>query len=296
MIRFRFVQDHQTDWPVKRMCELVELPRSSWYAWASRTPTAREIADAELLETIRDIYKRSRRTYGSPRVLGQLRRRGMNVSGKRVARLMRVNGLVGAHARRGWRRGRPDAGDAPDLLQRRFSAQAPNVAWVADITEFACGDGKLYLAAVRDLYHRGIVGWATDGRQDAALVVAALEMALARTGHPAAVVHHSDKGTQYTSLDFAFAAGNAEVQLSFGTTGDCFDNAAMETAWARLKVEIAWIRGSLWFESRAVAHAYLFEFIEVFYNRQRHQAGLGHLTPAEYADKWRHDHGQPNLA
>ena len=102
MIRFRFVQDHQTDWPVKRMCELVELPRSSWYAWASRTPTAREIADAELLETIRDIYKRSRRTYGSPRVLGQLRRRGMNVSGKRVARLMRVKSVSSFLCKRSW--------------------------------------------------------------------------------------------------------------------------------------------------------------------------------------------------
>jgi len=102
VIRFRFVQDHQTDWPVKRMCELVELPRSSWYAWASRTPTAREIADAELLETIRDIYKRSRRTYGSPRVLGQLRRRGMNVSGKRVARLMRVKSVSSFLCKRSW--------------------------------------------------------------------------------------------------------------------------------------------------------------------------------------------------
>ena len=159
---------------------------------------------------------------------------------------------------------------------------------MADITEFPTGEGKLYLAAIRDLFHRGIVGWDTAARQDAALVVSALTMALARTGHPAEVIHHADKGSQYTSLDFAFAAGNPDMQLSFGSTGDCFDNAAMETVWARLKVEIAWIRGSIWFETRAVAHAYLFEFIEVFYNRQRHQAGLDHLTPAEYADRWRH--------
>ena len=105
-----------------------------------------------------------------------------------------------------------------------------------------------------------------------------------------------DRKAQYTSLDFAFAAGNADMTLSFGSTGDAFDNAAMETIWAPLKVEIAWIRNNIWFPSRAEAHAYLFEFIEVFYNRQRHQAGLGHLTPAEYADKWRHDHGQPNLS
>ncbi len=209
---------------------------------------------------------------------------------------MRTNGLVGAHASKRWRRGRPDAGGAPDLLNRDFHADRPNLRWVADITEFPTGEGKLYLAGIRDLCHRGIVGWDTSGRQDAALVVAALTMALARTGNPTNVIHHADKGTQYTSLDFAFAAGNTDMQLSFGSTGDAFDNAAMETFWARLKVEIAWIRGSIWFETRAAAHAYLFEFIEVFYNRQRHQAGLGHLTPAEYADKWRHDHGEPNLA
>jgi putative transposase len=181
-------------------------------------------------------------------------------------------------------------------LKRHFHADAPNQRWVADVTEFATGEGKLYLAAVRDLFHRGIVGWDTSGRQDTVLVVSALTMALARTGHPADVIHHADKGSIYTSLDFAFAAGNADMHLSFGSTGDAYDNAAMETFWARLKVEIAWIRGSIWFETRAECHAYLFEFIEVFYNRQRHQSGLGHLTPAEYADKWRRDHGDPNLA
>jgi putative transposase len=296
VIRFRFVQDHQATFEVKRMCELVEVPRSSFYAWTHHTPSARELADAELLVTIRDIYQRSRNTYGAPRVYGQLRRTGHRVARCRVARLMRVNDLVGAHASKKWRRGRPDAGGLPDLLQRNFTASAPNQRWVADVTEFATGDGKLYLAAVRDLFHRGIVGWDTSGRQDSILVVNALTMALARTGHPANVIHHADKGSIYTSLDFAFAAGNAAMNLSFGSTGDAYDNAAMETFWARLKVEIAWIRGSIWFETRAECHAYLFEFIEVFYNRQRHQSGLGHLTPAEYADKWRHDHGDPNLA
>lgn len=296
MIRFRFVQDHQDAFEVKRMCELVEVPRSSFYAWTSHTPSARELADAELLVTIRDIYRRSRNTYGAPRVYGQLRRTGHRVARCRVARLMRVNNLVGAHASKKWRRGRPDAGGLPDLLQRDFTATAPNQRWVADVTEFATGEGKLFLAAIRDLFHRAIVGWDTSARQDSILVVNALTMALARTGHPSDVIHHADKGSIYTSLDFAFTAGNADINLSFGSTGDAYDNAAMETFWARLKVEIAWIRGSIWFETRAECHAYLFEFIEVFYNRQRHQTGLGHLTPAEYADKWRHDHGEPNLA
>lgn len=296
MIGFRFVHDNQADLPVKRMCELVEVPRSSFYAWVARVPSPRELADQVLFEQIREIHRRSRRTYGAPRVQGQLARLDVRVSRRRVARLMAANGLVGAHARKKWRRGRPDAGGAPDLLRRDFTAERPNQRWVADITEFATGEGKLFLAAIRDLCHRGIVGWDSSGRQDAALVVSALTMALARTGHPGDVTHHADKGPQYTSLDFAFAAGNANMSLSFGSTGDAFDNAAMETFWARLKVEIAWIRGSIWFATRAEAHAYLFEFIEVFYNRQRHQAGLGHLTPAEYAEKWRHDHGDTNLS
>ena len=125
--------------------------------------------------------------------------------------------------------------------------------------------------------------------------MSALTLALGRTGHPAEVIHHANKRPIYTSLDFAFAAGNADTTLSLGSIGDAYDNAAMEAFWARLKVEIAWIRNSIWFETRADSHAYLLELIAVFYNRQRHQASLGHLSPTEFADKWRHDHGQPDL-
>lgn len=203
---------------------------------------------------------------------------------------MREHGFVGAHTRRRWRRGRRDIAPAADHLQRVFRAERPNLRWVADITEFPTGEGKLHLAAIRDLCHRGIVGWSMDEHQDAQLVVDALTMALGRTApEPDGLIHHSDRGTQYTALDFVMAAGHAGLTLSFGSTGDCFDNAAMETFWATLKREIAHIRGSrgIWFETRDAARAYLFEFIEVFYNRQRHQAGLGHLTPAEYAAQFR---------
>jgi putative transposase len=287
VIRLRFVQDNMAELSVERMCQLVEVPRSSFYAWLNRKPSARDIADEALLVVIREIYQRSRGTYGVPRVLGQLQRAGHRVARSRVARLMRANNLVGAHATKKWRRGRPDLGGLVDMLNRDFTAVSPNLRWVADITEFPTGEGKLYLAGIRDLFHHGIVGWDTAARQDSVLAVNALTMALARTGNPAEVVHHSDKGSQYTSLDFAVNAGNSAVELSFGSTGDAYDNAAIESFWARLKVEIAWIRGSIWFETRADAHAYLFEFIEIFYNRQRHQAGLDHLTPAEYIDRWR---------
>ncbi len=205
------------------MCELVELPRSSFYAFVNHQPSARDLADEALLATIREIYERSRGTYGVPRVYGQLRRIGHRVARSRVARLMRANVLIGAHASKKWRRGRPDAGGLADLLQRDFTASAPNQRWVADVTEFPTGEGKLYLAGVRDLFHRGIVGWDTSAKQDSILVVNALTMALTRTGNPADVTHHADKGSIYTSLDFAFNAGNSDVNLSFGSTGDAFD-------------------------------------------------------------------------
>lgn len=287
MIGLRFVVEHEAELPVERMCRLVAVPRSSFYAWRARTPSLRELADGELTKRIVEIHRASRHTYGAPRVWGQLRHAGINVSRKRVERLMRAEGLVGAHSRRRWRRGRPDAGGRPDLLNRDFTANAPNQRWVADFTQFPTGEGPLFLAAIRDLFWKGIVGWDSAGRQTATVAVNALTMALARTGHPDDVLAHADKGPQYTSLEYAIAAGNANVVLSFGSTGDAFDNAAMESFWGRLKVEIAHIRGDVRFATRAQAHAYLFEFIEVFYNRQRHQARLGHLTPADYLAHWR---------
>ena len=287
MIRLRFVQDHRAEFSVERMCTVIGVPRSSFYAWLTRIPSTRERSDAELLKVIIEIHTASRGTYGIPRVIGQLRRRGHRVARSRVARLMRVNGLQGAHAGRKWKRARRDGPLTDDLLNRDFTAGRPNMRWVADFTEFPTDEGKLYLAGIRDLFHHGIVGWDTSEIQDTVLAVAALTMALGRTGNPDEVIHHADHGAQYTSFNFAVAAGNANVRLSFGSVGDAFDNAAIEAFWARLKVEIAWIRGSIRFRTRAEAHAYLFEFIEVFYNRQRHQAGLGHLTPTEYHDRWR---------
>ena len=280
------------------MCELVEVPRSSFYAWMNRTPSARDLADAELLVEIRDIYRRSRNTYGVPRVYGQLRRTGHRVarSPGRSADARRT--AWSEHTRR--RSGGvadPMPAALPDLLHRDFTRRAPEPALgrrrhrVPDRRRQALPRRDPRPVPPRDRR----LGHLRPSRRRP-WSCHALTMALARTGHPAEVIHHADKGSIYTSLDFAFAAGNADMNLSFGSTGDAYDNAAMETFWARLKVEIAWIRGSIWFETRAEAHAYLFEFIEVFYNRQRHQAGLGHLTPAEYADKWRHDHGEPNLA
>jgi len=282
--RFRFVSDHRDTYEVKRLCRLAGVSRSGFYAWAGRPPSPRAMSDAELMVTIREIHQNSRRTYGAPRVHGQLARRGICVGRKRVARLMRTHGLVGAHSKKKWRRHRPDVASAPDRLNRDFTARRPNQKWVADISRFPTAEGPLHVAGIRDLCHRGLVGWAMGASENADLVVDALLMALNRaTPHPDGLTHHSDKGSQYTSLEFCATADLAGLTVSFGSTGDCFDNAAMETFWSVIKREIAWIRGSIYFPTRDEARLYLFEYIEVFYNRGRHQAGLGHLTPAEYA-------------
>lgn len=281
MSRFRFVEDHQARYPVKRLCELVEVSRSGFYAWRDRPPSQRSNVDAELLVEVRAIHERSRGTYGAPRVEGQLRRRGRRHGRKRVARLMRQNGLVGAHARRRWRRGRPDTAPAPDLLERDFTAAEPDQRWVGDITEFATGDGKLYLAAIVDLHDRSVVGWSMRERATTDLVIDALVMAIGRRQPDREVVHHSDRGSVYTSLRFANHLEDYGLVASFGSTGDAYDNAAMEAFWATLKRELAWIHHRDRWASRAELRAALFDYIETFYNRSRHQARLDHRTPSE---------------
>lgn len=280
MSRFRFVDDHAIEYPVKRLCELVEVSRSGFYAWRDRPPSPRQVADAELTVEIRQIHERSRGTYGAPRVEGQLRRAGRCHGVKRVARLMRSEGLVGAHARRTWRCGRADTAPAGDLLERDFTAARPDERWVADITEFATDDGKLYLAGILDLCDRSCVGWSMHERATADLVIDALVMAIQRRD-PDGVTHHSDHGSVYTSLRFANHLEDYGLVASFGTVGDCFDNAAMEAFWATLKRELAWIHGRQRWSSRAELRGALFDYIEVFYNRARHQARLDHHTPAE---------------
>lgn len=280
MSRFRFVDDHAIEYRIKRLCELVEVSRSGFDAWRDRPPSARDVEDAELTVEIRAIHERSRGTYGAPRVEGQLRRAGCCHGVKRVARLMRTEGLVGAHARRTWRRGRTDTAPAGDLLERDFTAQRPNERWVADITEFATHDGKLYLAGILDLCDRACVGWSMHERATADLVIDALVMAIQRRD-PDGVTHHSDHGSVYTSLRFATHLDDYGLVASFGSVGDCFDNAAMEAFWATLKRELAWIHGRRRWSSRAELRVALFDYIEVFYNRARHQARLDHQTPAE---------------
>ncbi|MEN8235537.1 MAG: IS3 family transposase [Actinomycetota bacterium] len=190
----RFVSDHADRYPVTRLCALDGVSRSTFYEWHNRAPSQRAVDDAVPTDEIVDIHQASRGTYGAPRVHGQLRHRGVRVSRKRVARLMATHGLVGVHGRRRWRRGKPNTAPAPDLLERDFTADVPDRRWVADITEFACWDGKLFLAGIKDLHDQSIVGWSMGKRQTTDLVVNALVMALGRRHPTDELIHHADRG------------------------------------------------------------------------------------------------------
>ena len=258
------------------------MSRSGFYAWKSRRPSQRAEANAELLEQIRGIHTASRGTYGAPRVCGQLRRAGTRVSRHRVARLMAANGLVGVHGRRKWRRGtHPEMVTSEDLLQRDFTAPAPDLRWVADISEFRCDDGKLFLAGILDLHDRSLVGWSMGERQSTDLVVAALVMGLGRRQPSDELLHHADHGCQYTSVEFANRLADWGLQASHGSVGDCYVNAAMESFWATLKREVRHLHGPWEDLTRSQLRTILFDYIEVFYNRSRHQQRLGDRTAAE---------------
>ena len=278
----RFVHDHQAEHAVKDLCRVIDLPRSTYYAWLSHQPSQRAWEDNTLLGEIKEIHTLSRHTYGAPRILGQLRHRGHRVGRHRVARIMVEHGLVGVHGRKKWRRGKANTAYAPDLLERDFSATRPDERWVADISEFHCLDGKLFLAGIRDLFDKTLVGWAMGERQTTDLVVSALVMALSRRRPDGELVHHSDKGPQYTSLDMANRLSDWGLSASFGSTGDAYDNAAMESFWATAKREIEFLHGPVRQLAKSQLRTIIFEYVEVFYNRERHQAILGHLTPAEY--------------
>lgn len=281
MTRCWFVDDHRADHAVTKLCALVELPRATYYRWARSAPSWRLVDDAYLANEIVDIYRQSRGTYGSPRVWGQLRRAGARIGEKRVARIMAELGLVGAHRRKKWRRGGAGTAPAGDLLERDFTAEASDLRWVADITEFACVDGKLFLAGIMDLHDRGIAGWSMGERQTTDLVVNALVMALARRDPNAELIRHADQGSQYTAVEFTNRLKDWNLAASYSSTGDCFDNAAMEAVWATLKREIRHLHGDWRQLTRSQLRTILFDYIETFYNRARHQSRLEHRTPAE---------------
>ncbi len=272
---------NQAEYPVTVMCEVLGVSRSGYYAWLERPPSKRAIANEELTERIRTIHKNSRETYGSPRILAELRDEGERVGKNRVARLMSAAGIEGVSRRR--RRGTTkkdrDARPAPDLVERDFAAPTgPDQLWVADITYIPTWAGFLYLAVVVDAWSRRVVGWAMANHLRTELVLDALNMALWQR-KPEAVVHHSDQGTQYTSIAFGLRCKEAGVRPSMGSRGDCYDNAMCESFFATLECELLDRRR---FRTQAEAKMAVFDFIEGFYNPCRRHSSLGQMSPVNF--------------
>ncbi len=276
------MHDQRDGYAVKRLCRVLGLSRSGFYAWTSRPPSWRAQRDAALTVAIVEIHRLSRRTYGSPRMHAELKRRGEPCSRKRVARLMGQAGLVGVHLRRHRRPLRATLGEGVDLVNRDFTPLGPDQIWAADVTQFRTGEGWLHGAAVRDLWSRRVVGWSVGTTPNAVLVSAALLMAFQRRRPDRRVVHHSDRGAAYTSLAFSQRVAELELDQSFGSTGVCFDNAAVEAFWSALKRELAWIQGTTAWINRDALRAALFDYIETLYNTQRSQSRLGYRSPVDY--------------
>jgi len=271
-------------YPVATMCRVLGVSPSGYYAWRTRGRSRRAQENARLVERIRTLHQASRGNYGSPNIHQDLREEGWEVNRKRVARLMREHRIVGVtRRRRAWTTQRArHARPAPDLVERTFTAAAPNQLWVADITYIPTWAGFLYLAVVVDVFSRRIVGWAMETHLRTELVLQALNMALWQR-RPAGVIHHSDQGCQYTSLQFGRRCAEVGVRPSMGSVGDCYDNALCESFFASLECELLQKRP---FTTRAEAKMAIFDYIEAWYNPRRRHSSLGRVSPITYEHQY----------
>ncbi len=279
-MRLAFIHAEKASFPVSAMCRLFGVSRQGYYAYATRPPSARTVADAELCEAIRAIFAESHERYGSPRVLRELRRRGIRVGKHRVERAMRGMGLTPPTPRRHRATTVRDPSHpvAPNELARDFHASRPNERWVTDITYVWTAEGWAYLAVVLDLFSRAVVGWSLDATASARLPMAALDAAIARRRPVGALMHHSDRGCQYTSAAYRQRLETLGITVSMSRTGNCWDNAVAESFFGTLKTELVHRRD---WASRHELRQAVFEYIEVFYNRRRLHSSLDYKTPAQ---------------
>ncbi|SCF13544.1 Transposase InsO and inactivated derivatives [Micromonospora coriariae] len=298
-----FIYEHRDQFAVALLLRVLNIGASTYYAWVRQVeqPCDRDVVDLGLISNIHEIWETSGRTCGADRVHRQLRRDGIRVGRKRVERLMAAQGWQGAFLRRGWRGGStrqdPRATPAPDLVNRQFTADGPNRLWVADATRIPCGEGVFWLAAVRDAFSRRIVGWKTSGRCDTDLILAALEYGIwSRDVRDGQLIHHSDRGSNYTSFRFAERLQDNGILPSMGSVGDSFDNALMENFWSTLKIELVY--RTSW-RTRDEAENAIFAYIDGWYNTRRIQRELGYLSPDEYetaSHTRQHGPAEPTIA
>jgi transposase InsO family protein len=280
-VRFAFIEAEKACFPVTLMCRVLAVSRAGFYAWRRRPPAARTRQDQTLAVAVASIYAENHGRYGSPRVQMELRARGQRSGRKRIARLMRAQGLR-ARPRRRYRTttdSRHGLPVCPNLLARRFAAAQPNTAWVTDMTYLWTAQGWLYLAVIIDLFSRRIVGWSMSERIDRKLALDALRMALVQRRPAPGLVHHSDRGSQYASRDYQQLLAQHGIRGSMSRRGDCWDNAVAESFFASLKIELVY---QIQWRTRAQARTAIFEYLELFYNRRRRHSSLGYLSPLEF--------------
>ena len=286
-MRFQFIEDHQDEFPVSRMCKVLDVSRSGYYAWRGRPPSEREMANQELYKKVKAVYDENHGTYGSPRIYYALKDK-VPCSENRVARLMRRHSLQARQTksyRTTTKRNRADP-VAPNVLQRDFEAERPNKKWLADITYIPTEEGWLYLAATLDLYSRRIVGWAMSDRMTDDLTLSALSMAVQQREIDPSLLHHSDQGSQYTSGEYQQMLKDWGIEVSMNGVGTWYDNAPMESFFGTLKSE--WVHHQK-YRTRDEARTDLFYYIEAFYNRRRLHSAIGYLSPAHYEQLYHQD-------
>jgi transposase InsO family protein len=268
--------------PAQLACRVLEVSESGYYAWRSRSPSPRAIRHAWLTDLIQQVHTDFRGVYGYRRMHAELTLgHGISVGAEAVSLLMRRAGLQGLSGRPRYRR-IPNQPAAGDLVDRQFARSEPDQLWVTDITEHPTREGKVYCAVVLDVFSRRVVGWSIDSTQNAALVTNALGMAITQRQPTAGTVIHSDQGTQFTSWAFTRRALDSGLLPSMGSVGDCYDNAVIEAFWSRMQVEL--LDRQRWRTRVELANA-IFEYLEIFYNRQRRHSALGMLTPIEFENR-----------
>ena len=278
---YQFIDAHRADYPVTRLCRTLGVSPSGYYAWRQRPLNARTIANQRLLTHMRAIHAEVQETYGSPRMHAELIARGLSCNVKRVARLRCRHHLRARHTRKYRVTTQVNAKlpIAPNHVAQQFQASRPNEKWVSDITYVWTREGWLYLAVVMDLYSRRIVGWALARTQETTLVVAALQMAIGRRQPPFGTVHHSDRGSQYASAQYQAVLQAHHCTVSMSGTGNCFDNAAMESFFGTLKAERIHCQR---YQTRDQARQDIVSYIEGFYNVTRRHSTLGYRSPLEF--------------
>jgi transposase InsO family protein len=281
-VRYRFIEDHKSEWPIDVQCDVLAVSRSGYYAWRGRPASARQCRHAEMIDRIRAIHHESRQTYGSPRVHRELVASGNACNEKTVAKLMKAAGIQAKTMKR-FRVTTTDSSHglavAPNVVNRDFAPTKKNQTWACDITYIPTRAGWLYLAAIEDLYSRKIVGWSMASSMESRLVVDALTMAIARKVPGEGLVAHSDRGSQYASDHYQRHLSAHGITCSMSRKANCWDNAPIESFFATLKKELVHHEH---YETIEEAKRSIFEYIEVFYNRKRRHSALGYLSPEEF--------------